>query len=174
MRIRFQIVVLAIVLPCLSRRPCCGAVLVGALALANIMILLFQKARTILVNGAARNGECVMPPSAVELLIGSTFPSPTTRVKATERFEAVYPRLKEIALAITPDTKAMKQLTQHLLPIAAKAVGDGKKCLSFAIAFSFLIHPDNGGNTGCNDTSYKAKIQGVGFEGLERKLEWMA
>ncbi|XP_071712967.1 uncharacterized protein [Rutidosis leptorrhynchoides] len=88
------------------------------------------KARTILVNGAVRKGERVVPPPALELLMGSTFPAPAARVKATERFEAVYPLLKEVALAVAPGSKAMKQLTQQLLPIAAKAAGQGKSALA--------------------------------------------
>ncbi|KAI7745800.1 hypothetical protein M8C21_007353 [Ambrosia artemisiifolia] len=90
-------------------------------------ILSFPKARSILVNGAVRKGERVVPPSALELLMGPTFPAPAARVKATDRFEAIYPVLKEVALAVAPGSKAMKQLTQQLLPIAAKAAGQGKK-----------------------------------------------
>ncbi|KAJ0526224.1 putative transmembrane protein [Helianthus annuus] len=90
-------------------------------------ILSFPKARAILANGAVRKGERVVPPSALELLMGPTFPAPTARVKATERFEAIYPVLKEVALAVAPGSKAMKQLTQQLLPVAAKAAGKGKK-----------------------------------------------
>ncbi|KAI3668957.1 hypothetical protein L6452_40174 [Arctium lappa] len=88
------------------------------------------KARTILVNGAVRKGERLVPPPALELLMGATFPAPTARVKATERFEAAYPLLKEVALAVAPGSKAMKQLTQQLLPIAAKAAGQGNTALA--------------------------------------------
>ncbi|XP_024978498.1 uncharacterized protein LOC112515799 [Cynara cardunculus var. scolymus] len=84
-----------------------------------------SKARTILVNGAVRKGERLVPPAALELLMGVTFPVPTARHKATERFEAAYPLLKEVALAVAPGSKAMKQLTQQLLPIVAKAAGQG-------------------------------------------------
>lgn len=37
----------------------------------------------------------------------------TCYVQATERFEAVYPILKEVALVASPGSKAMKQITQH-------------------------------------------------------------
>lgn len=47
-------------------------------------------------------------------------------VQATDRFEAVYPTLKEVALVAAPGSKAMKQLTQRILPFAIKAVGEGK------------------------------------------------
>ncbi|KAE9450074.1 hypothetical protein C3L33_18017, partial [Rhododendron williamsianum] len=40
--------------------------------------------------------------------------------QATERFEAVYPTLKEIALAGSPGSKGMKQTTQQILQFASK------------------------------------------------------
>jgi hypothetical protein len=44
------------------------------------------KARTILVNGAVRKGEHLVPPSALDILIGVIFPAPSARVKViTER-----------------------------------------------------------------------------------------
>lgn len=101
-------------------------------------IVSLPKARTILVNGAVRKGERVVPPSALELLMGVTFPAPTSRVKATERFEAVYPLLKEVALAVAPGSKAMKQLTHQFLPVAAKAAGQGNSALSSEAGDIFL------------------------------------
>ncbi|XP_010916390.1 uncharacterized protein [Elaeis guineensis] len=80
------------------------------------------KARPILLNGAVRKGERLIPPVALDLLMRATFPSPSARVKATERFEAVYPTLKELALAGSPGTKATKQAAQQLLPAAVKAM----------------------------------------------------
>ncbi|MCD9643765.1 hypothetical protein HAX54_031464 [Datura stramonium] len=64
-------------------------------------IVSFPKARAILINGAA-----------------------------TERFEAVYPTLKEVALVASPGSKAMKQITQRILPFAIKAVAEGVPGLS--------------------------------------------
>ncbi|KAL6539061.1 hypothetical protein OROMI_025387 [Orobanche minor] len=72
-------------------------------------ILGAPKARGILINGAVRKGERLIPPAALELLLGVTFPATCARVKATERFEAIYPILKEIALAGSPGSKSMKQ-----------------------------------------------------------------
>ncbi|CAN4090546.1 unnamed protein product [Withania somnifera] len=93
-------------------------------------ILSAPKARTILVNGAVRKGECLLPPPSLDLLLRVTFPSPSARVKATERFEAVYPTLKEVALAGIPGSKAMKQVSQQILLLAVKAVGGGNPELS--------------------------------------------
>ncbi|KAL8241843.1 hypothetical protein R6Q59_012145 [Mikania micrantha] len=88
-------------------------------------ILSAPKARTILVNGAVRKGERLMPPSALDLLLRVTFPSSSARVKATERFEAVYPTLKEVALAGSPGSKAMKQVSQQIMAISLRASGEG-------------------------------------------------
>ncbi|KAJ6290704.1 hypothetical protein OIU78_026445 [Salix suchowensis] len=93
-------------------------------------ILSSPKARTILLNGAVKKGERVVPASALELLMRLTFPVPSARVKATERFEAVYPTLKEIALAGSSGSKAMKQVTQQILNISVKATGEGNSELS--------------------------------------------
>ena len=46
-------------------------------------ILSTPKARTILVNGAVRKGERLVPPSAFEILIRVTFPASSARVKVS-------------------------------------------------------------------------------------------
>ncbi|KAF3432157.1 hypothetical protein FNV43_RR26896 [Rhamnella rubrinervis] len=87
-------------------------------------ILSAPKARTILVNGAVRKGERLVPPPAFESLLRVTFPASSARVKATERFEVIYPTLKEVALAGSPGSKAMKQTSQQILSFAIKAAGE--------------------------------------------------
>lgn len=87
-------------------------------------ILSTPKARTILVNGAVRKGERLVPPSAFEILIRVTFPASSARVRATERFEVIYPTLKEVALAGSPGSKAMKQVAQQIQSFAIKATGE--------------------------------------------------
>ncbi|RVW66906.1 hypothetical protein CK203_064091 [Vitis vinifera] len=86
---------------------------------------IFPKSRTILINGAVRKGERLVPPSALELLMRATFPAPSARVKATERFEAMYPTLKEVALAGSSRSKAMKQVLLQIMNFAIKAAGEG-------------------------------------------------
>ncbi|CAN4114792.1 unnamed protein product [Withania somnifera] len=93
-------------------------------------IVSFPKARAILINGAVRKGERVVPPSALEILMRITFPAPSARIKATERFETVYPILKEVALVASPGSKAMKQITQRILAFAIKAIAEGVPLLS--------------------------------------------
>ncbi|KAI3744378.1 hypothetical protein L1987_57457 [Smallanthus sonchifolius] len=88
-------------------------------------ILSAPKAQTILVNGAVRKGERLLPPSALDLLLRTTFPSSSARFKATERFEAVYPTLKKVALVGSPGSKAMKQVYQQVMTISLKASGEG-------------------------------------------------
>ncbi|WKA03550.1 hypothetical protein VitviT2T_021652 [Vitis vinifera] len=88
-------------------------------------ILSSPKSRTILINGAVRKGERLVPPSALELLMRATFPAPSARVKATERFEAMYPTLKEVALAGSSRSKAMKQVLLQIMNFAIKAAGEG-------------------------------------------------
>uniref|UniRef100_A0A6N2M645 Uncharacterized protein n=1 Tax=Salix viminalis TaxID=40686 RepID=A0A6N2M645_SALVM len=93
-------------------------------------ILAAPKARSILVNGAVKKGERLMPPSALEILLRVTFPSSSARLKATERFGAIYPTLKEVALAGAPRSKAMKQVSQQILSFALKAAGESVPELS--------------------------------------------
>ncbi|XP_013653341.2 uncharacterized protein LOC106358137 [Brassica napus] len=93
-------------------------------------ILSNPKARTILVNGAVRKGERLIPPPSFEILMRLAFPASSARVKATERFEAIYPLLKEVSLAGVPGSKAMKQVTQQIFTFALKAAGEGNAVLA--------------------------------------------
>jgi hypothetical protein len=93
-------------------------------------ILSNPKARTILVNGAVRKGERLIPPPSFEILVRLTFPASSARVKATERFEAIYPLLKEVSLAGAPGSKAMKQVTQQIFTFALKAAGEENPLLA--------------------------------------------
>uniref|UniRef100_A0A5B7AHQ4 Transmembrane protein 214-A n=1 Tax=Davidia involucrata TaxID=16924 RepID=A0A5B7AHQ4_DAVIN len=109
-------------------------------------ILSAPKARTILVNGAVKKGERLVPPSALDMLLRVTFPAPSARVKATERLEAIYPTLKEVALVGSPGSKAMKQVSQQMLTYAVKAAGEGIPELSKEASSIFIWcltqHPD--------------------------------
>ncbi|KAI3466970.1 hypothetical protein Pfo_023633 [Paulownia fortunei] len=93
-------------------------------------VLAAPKARGILVNSAVRKGERLMPPASLELLLYLTFPASSARVKATERFETIYPILKEVALAGSPGSKAMKQVSLQIQTVAVKAAGEGIPALS--------------------------------------------
>ncbi|KAL9328952.1 hypothetical protein ACSQ67_003955 [Phaseolus vulgaris] len=93
-------------------------------------ILSTPKARPVLVNSAVRKGERLIPPSAFEILLRVTFPPSSTRVKATERFEAVYAILKEVALGGSTGSKAMKQVSLQIFNFAFKAAGENNPDLS--------------------------------------------
>ncbi|KAK1268163.1 hypothetical protein QJS04_geneDACA017666 [Acorus gramineus] len=101
-------------------------------------ILAAPKAKNILLNGVVRKGERLVPPSALELLMLASFPAPAARIKATERFESVYPILKELALTGSPGTKALKQVSQQLFPIAVKALRQNNPILSQEAADIFI------------------------------------
>ncbi|CAA0831236.1 Protein of unknown function DUF2359-transmembrane [Striga hermonthica] len=101
-------------------------------------ILAAPKARGILINGAVRKGERLIPPAALELLLHATFPPTSARVKATERFEAIYPVLKEVALAGSPGSKAMKQVSQQIQAVTVKAAAEGIPALSQEATIIFL------------------------------------
>lgn len=45
-------------------------------------------------------------------------------VQATERFEAIYPTLKEVALGGSAGSKAMKQVALQIFSFAIKAAGE--------------------------------------------------
>ena len=53
-------------------------------------ILSAPKARTILVNGAIRKGERLLPPSAFETLMRATFPTSSARVKVGNIKEHIF------------------------------------------------------------------------------------
>lgn len=119
-----------VLLPMLSAKSSCNPQARDSILQLVERILSLPKARTILINGAVKKGERLVPPSALEVLMRVTFPAPSLRIKATERFEAIYPILKEVALAGSPGSKAMKQVAQHILTIAIKAAREGIPDLS--------------------------------------------
>lgn len=125
-------------LPMLSSKSSCNPQSRDLILQLVERILSTPKASRILVNGAVRKGERIVPPSALEVLMRSTFPAPSARVKATERFEAVYPTLKAIALAGSTGSKGMKQTTQQILQFAVKAAGEGVADLSREASTIFI------------------------------------
>ncbi|CAH8272723.1 unnamed protein product [Arabidopsis lyrata] len=98
------------------------------------IILLNPEARTILVNRAVRKGEWRIPPSSFEILLRLTFPSSSARVKATKRFEKVYPLLKEVALAPKSATegKAVEQIFTFSLKLAGEGASGNKRNIGLA------------------------------------------
>ncbi|CAM0879126.1 unnamed protein product [Alopecurus aequalis] len=97
-----------------------------------------SKARGILLNGAVRRGERLVPAGTFDLFMRGAFPVPNARVKATERFEAAYPLIKELALAGPPGSKTVKQASQQLLPLAVKAMKENNAELTREAADVFI------------------------------------
>lgn len=93
-------------------------------------ILSMPKAQQILLNGAVRKGERLVPPAALVTLMRIAFPPASARIKATDRFEAVYPTLKKVALAGSPGSKALKQVSQKTFCLAVEAASEGVPELS--------------------------------------------
>ena len=58
-------------------------------------------------------------------------------MQATERFEAIYPTLKEVALAGSAGSKAMKQVALQIQNFALKAAGEcmGLEFITLNICF---------------------------------------
>ncbi|XP_020210072.1 uncharacterized protein LOC109795073 [Cajanus cajan] len=120
----------SLLLPMLSAKSGCNPQSRDLILQLVERIIAFPKARSILLNGAVRKGERVVPPWALDSLLRVTFLLPSARIKATERFEAVYPTLREVALAGTPESKAIKHLAQQILSFAIKAAGEANPDLS--------------------------------------------
>lgn len=87
------------------------------------------KARSVLVNGAVRKGERLIPPPAFETLLRATFPS-SARLKTMERFETIYPTLREVALGGSTGSKEMKQVSQQRFNFTIRAAGEDNPELS--------------------------------------------
>ncbi|EOA18469.1 hypothetical protein CARUB_v10007015mg [Capsella rubella] len=99
------------------------------------MILSNPEARTILVNEAVREGERLIPPSSFMILLQHTFPASSSRVEATKRFEAIYPLLKEVALA--PESARGSNTMKQILTFSLRLAGEGNPVLAKeAIAIS--------------------------------------
>ncbi|KAG2303532.1 hypothetical protein Bca52824_032183 [Brassica carinata] len=101
------------------------------------------EARAVLLNEPVRHGERLIPPCSFEMLVRLTFPAPSARVVSTQRFEAIYPLLKEVALAPDISAKALKQIFTFSLKLAG---GQGNPALAneaTAIAISVLTQNVN-------------------------------
>ncbi|KAF3561066.1 hypothetical protein DY000_02012010 [Brassica cretica] len=89
-------------------------------------ILSNPEARTVLVDGTLSDGKRLIPPHVFEGLFRLTFPASSARVKDTERFESIYPLLKEMTLAGAPGSETMKQIFTSTLKLA----GEGNAILA--------------------------------------------
>ncbi|CAN6837926.1 hypothetical protein Bca4012_031989 [Brassica carinata] len=88
--------------------------------LTFLRMLLRPRARTILVDGDLREGEPLIPLPSFEILVLLTFSSPSTGVKSTEKVEALYPLLKDVAFSQDMPF-APEKVVFHLLTNAMKS-----------------------------------------------------
>ncbi|EOA27359.1 hypothetical protein CARUB_v10023473mg, partial [Capsella rubella] len=102
-------------------------------------ILSYPNARTLLVNEASEDESQLIPPFSFEILLRLAFPASSARVKDTERFEAIYPLLKEVALAGEPGSKLMKQATEQIFTFSLKLAGEGISNKWNLESLSFLV-----------------------------------
>ncbi|XP_056850266.1 uncharacterized protein LOC130494543 [Raphanus sativus] len=95
-------------------------------------ILSRPRAPAILVDGALREGEPLIPLTSFEILVRLAFPAPDARVESTARVEAIYPLLKDVALS--PDmpggSNAGKQMFTFSLRSARKGIVTGNPVLA--------------------------------------------
>ncbi|KAF3526101.1 hypothetical protein F2Q69_00051452 [Brassica cretica] len=95
-------------------------------------ILSRPRARTILVDGALRESDPLIPISSFEILVRLTFPAPSARVKSTERVEAIYPLLKDVTLSpfMPGESNALKQMFTFSLRSARRGIVTGNPVLA--------------------------------------------
>lgn len=95
-------------------------------------ILSRPRARTILVDGALRERDPLIPVSSFEILVRLTFPAPSARVKSTERVEAIYPLLKDVTLSpfMPGESNALKQMFTFSLRSARRGIVTGNPVLA--------------------------------------------
>ncbi|CAN6935059.1 uncharacterized protein LOC106376822 [Brassica napus] len=108
-----------------NNKSCCPQSLDLVLQFAEY-ILSRPEALTILVNGGGvMEGQRLVPLPSLDILLRLTFPAPSARVETTERFEAIYPLLKDVALAPEAERAgrgryAMKRILTFALTLAGE------------------------------------------------------
>ncbi|CAN6887052.1 unnamed protein product [Brassica oleracea] len=118
---------------------CCSSQAIDLILQFVEMILSSNpEARAVLLNEPVRHGVRLIPPCSFEMLVRLTFPPSSARVESTQRFEAIYPLLKEVALAPDISANALKQIFTFSSKLAG---GQGNPALTneaTAIAISVL------------------------------------
>ncbi|GAQ81002.1 hypothetical protein KFL_000680180 [Klebsormidium nitens] len=96
----------------------------------NVILANPKKGKSVLMNAAGRKGQDrLVPPAALDQVTRAAFPVEAARTKATSRFEAIHPLIKELAL--TGASKSMKPVAAALLPLSvAEASADDNPRLS--------------------------------------------
>ncbi|CAK9878875.1 unnamed protein product [Sphagnum jensenii] len=96
----------------------------------SVLFANLKKARPVLLNGHLRKGERLVPPLSLDLVMRVSFPADSTVTKATERFQSIYPVVRELALAGKFRSKATRAVAQQLLPLSLAALSEDVETLS--------------------------------------------
>ncbi|CAF2038327.1 hypothetical protein HID58_032517 [Brassica napus] len=119
-------------------------------------ILSNPEASTVLVNGTLSEGKRLIPPHVFKGLLRLTFPASSARVKDTERFESIYPFLKEVALAGASGSETMKQIFTSTLNVA----GEGNAVLADeATSISIWLLAEDGDCFNLWDSIYEENLE---------------
>jgi len=104
----------------------------------SVLFANLKKARPVLLNGVSRKGERLVPAASLDSLMRVSFPAESARTKATERFQAVYPMVREFALAGSQNSKTTRPVAQQLLPLSIAAVSEDVDALSQEACSNFI------------------------------------
>ncbi|XP_024381023.1 uncharacterized protein [Physcomitrium patens] len=106
--------------------------------LESVVLVDPKKARSVLLNGVSRKGERLVPAASLDSVMRASFPTESARTKAADRFQAVYPIVKELALAGLQNSKTTRPVAQQLLPLSVAALSQDVEALSQEACSNFI------------------------------------
>jgi hypothetical protein len=104
----------------------------------SVLFANLKKARPILLNGVSRKGERLVPAASLDSVMRAAFPAESARTKAADRFQAVYPIIKELALAGSHNSKTTRPVAQQLIPLSLAALSQDVEALSQEACSNFI------------------------------------
>jgi hypothetical protein len=104
----------------------------------SVIFVNLKKARPILLNGVSRKGERLVPAASLDSVMRASFPAESARTKAADRFQAVYPLIKELALAGSQNSKSARPVAQQLLPLSVAALSQDVEALQQEACSNFI------------------------------------
>ncbi|KAH0878198.1 hypothetical protein HID58_065592, partial [Brassica napus] len=124
---------------------CCSSQAIDLILQFVEMILSSNpESRAVLLNEPVRHGVRLIPPCSFEMLVRLTFPPSSARVESTQRFEAIYPLLKEVALAPDISANALKQIFTFSLKLAGgQGIGGNPALANEATAIAISVLTQN-------------------------------
>lgn len=104
----------------------------------SVLFANLKKARPILLNGVSRKGERLVPAASLDSVMRAAFPAESARTKAADRFQAVYPLIRELALAGSHNSKSTRPVAQQLLPLSVVALSQDVEALAQEACSNFI------------------------------------